>query len=347
MPVVNYFWNPLKDNVAEEYDENGDTLATYTSEAGLYGDLISQHRGGATSYYHYDGQGNTTALTNETGAITDTYAYNAFGEITEQTGTTENPYRYVGEKGYQYNEETSDYYIRERVYEPAIARWLSADPIGYDDSINRYLYGLNNAVCFVDPSGLFCMDCCCCAHKIELKLRDKNTERYGHIFDIILHRKLELHPLNGECTFEWWEWTDNPPKAYPKKCKNNWCELHGEKVQSWIFKKWDKRDKMPCPGEPEDVKVYDRPRLIGARPPRTRTIYFALRLLSSENCVSAGLCDAKSRSVCAVQYLKTGPSGRYKESFFMIIPCSPGALNVSPGANPIDGPYLPFIPDPE
>ena len=48
--------------MTEEYEDGVLSLA-YTHEPGLYGNLLSQNRNGVTSYYHYDGRGDTVALT--------------------------------------------------------------------------------------------------------------------------------------------------------------------------------------------------------------------------------------------------------------------------------------------
>ena len=70
--------------------------AVYTH--GLW--LISSNRGGTKRYFHYDGLGSTHALTDSTGATTDTYTYSAFGVQESSTGSLVNPYRYVGQWGY-------------------------------------------------------------------------------------------------------------------------------------------------------------------------------------------------------------------------------------------------------
>jgi outer membrane lipoprotein-sorting protein len=63
--------------VLEERDENGGLVVSY-----VHGDdLISQKRGNVKSYYHYDGLGSTRALTYSSGEITDTYTYDAFGNL--------------------------------------------------------------------------------------------------------------------------------------------------------------------------------------------------------------------------------------------------------------------------
>ena len=33
MPVVNYLWNPLNDNIVREFDDAGAVIAEYTTEA--------------------------------------------------------------------------------------------------------------------------------------------------------------------------------------------------------------------------------------------------------------------------------------------------------------------------
>lgn len=55
------------------------------------------------SVYLYDGHGSVVGLANENGKVTDTYAYDAFGNLISSTGSTENYYRYCGE---QFDETT-------------------------------------------------------------------------------------------------------------------------------------------------------------------------------------------------------------------------------------------------
>jgi RHS repeat-associated protein len=109
-----------------------------------------------TSYYHYDGLGSTLCLTDENGDVTDNYAYMAFGEEvdTGAANPTRNPFRYIGREGYYRDADTGDYYIRARTYSPALARWLSEDPIGYKGGMNVYAYVAGNHTSNLDPEGL-------------------------------------------------------------------------------------------------------------------------------------------------------------------------------------------------
>ncbi|MGD1908611.1 MAG: RHS repeat domain-containing protein [Leptolyngbyaceae cyanobacterium] len=137
--------------VLEEYDANTGTEVAYT-----YGnELISQSRGGVESVYLYDGHSGTRQLTDETGAVTDSYLYDAYGNVLKRIGDTENSYLYRGE---QSDSETGLQYLRARYNDTATERFISTDPFeGMMDlpvSRHRYLYGNNNPLTFIDPSGL-------------------------------------------------------------------------------------------------------------------------------------------------------------------------------------------------
>ena len=132
-------------------------LNNATSVSYVYGDdLLSQIRNGTTSIYHYDGLGSTRALSDSSGAITDTYAYEAFGEVLAQSGTTINDYLFAGE---QFDQNLGVYYLRARYYDQGIGRftqmdsWMgnSSDPV----TLHKYLYGNANPIMFTDPTGNF------------------------------------------------------------------------------------------------------------------------------------------------------------------------------------------------
>src|SRR5205807_182275 len=70
---------------------------------------ISQSQASGTSFYGYDGHGNVRILTDTTGAVTDQYDYDAFGNIISQAGSTPNVYLYSGE---QNDQNLALYYLR-------------------------------------------------------------------------------------------------------------------------------------------------------------------------------------------------------------------------------------------
>jgi large repetitive protein len=123
----------------------------------VYGlDLISQERGNADSYYLVDGLGSTRGLTNASGVVTDTYAYDAFGNAIASVGGTANNYLFAGE---QFDPNLGDYYLRQRYYDTDTGRFTRRDiyegrkfePFTRHD----YLYGNANPITYTDPAGLF------------------------------------------------------------------------------------------------------------------------------------------------------------------------------------------------
>jgi RHS repeat-associated protein len=156
MVAVNYLWNPINDNIVREFDDSDSTIAEYTTEPDLYGNIVSQNRDGQTNYPHFDGQGNTTEVTNEAGNVTDAIRYSSFGAVTQRTGATENPFLYVGRKGYCRDEMIAQLSVRRRQFLPAGGRWLCADPLGLAQDVNVYRYSRNSPTVRLDPSGLRC-----------------------------------------------------------------------------------------------------------------------------------------------------------------------------------------------
>ena len=89
-------------------------------------DLISQDQvdpatnSWHATFYAYDGHGNVRFLTNESGQVTDTYVYDAFGTLITATGSTNNRYLYTGE---QFDPNLGLYYLRARLMNPLTGRF--------------------------------------------------------------------------------------------------------------------------------------------------------------------------------------------------------------------------------
>jgi RHS repeat-associated protein len=115
---------------------------------------ISQSQTSGTTFYGYDGQGSVRLLMDSTGAATDRYDYDGFGNLTSQVGTTPNVFLYSGEQ----NDPTLGfYYLRARYMNPAGGRFSTADSyVGnpFDPcSLHRYTYAAGNPITNRDPSG--------------------------------------------------------------------------------------------------------------------------------------------------------------------------------------------------
>ncbi|MGE5380558.1 MAG: RHS repeat-associated core domain-containing protein [Methylocystaceae bacterium] len=91
------------------------------------------------------------------GTITDQYRYGPYGELANQTGTTNTPFHYNGRDGVM-TDDNGLYYMRARYYNPEVKRFINMDvligSINEGQSTNRFIYVYGNPVMVVDPLGL-------------------------------------------------------------------------------------------------------------------------------------------------------------------------------------------------
>ncbi len=136
--------------------------------------LISMKKGNDTLYFSYDMSGGSpvmvtyngvrytyvknllgdiVALADANGIIVCEYKYDAWGKPLSVTGTMAqaigalNPFRY---RGYIWDEDMENYYLRSRYYNPSLCRFLQADS---HLTINAFAYANNNPVMKVDAEG--------------------------------------------------------------------------------------------------------------------------------------------------------------------------------------------------
>jgi RHS repeat-associated protein len=124
-----------------------------------YRQFVSNNQGGTQiSYYVYDGHGSVRALTNPSGAVTDTYDYDAFGNLLHSTFTgsapTPNNYLFAGE---QFDPDLGMYFLRARYLNVSTGRFWSMDTFEGDDeaplSLHKYHYCSGDPVDLTDPTG--------------------------------------------------------------------------------------------------------------------------------------------------------------------------------------------------
>ena len=108
------------------------------------------------TFYHFDRMGSTLALSDDSGAVTDSYAYGPYGEALAHNGTSTQPFTYIGAFGVRV--EGALYQMRARYYDPQTAQFLSRDPLPprlHDvKSFNPYAYASQNPLRYVDPLGM-------------------------------------------------------------------------------------------------------------------------------------------------------------------------------------------------
>lgn len=121
-----------------------------------------------TEYYHYDHLGSVEAVTDETGNIVANQNHDAWGkrrnpDWTDNSSGGLSPITgNLGFTGHETLAEVGLVHMNGRIYDPALSRFLSADPhvqfVKDTQSFNRYSYVFNNPLRYADPTGYFSED---------------------------------------------------------------------------------------------------------------------------------------------------------------------------------------------
>ena len=113
------------------------------------GDRHPDDLGPPVRYELGDHLGSASLTVDDTGAWTNREEYFPYGE-TSFGSFARKRYRF---NGMERDEESGLAYHGARYYAPALARWVSVDPAGPIDGLNRYLAFRANPLTYVDPSG--------------------------------------------------------------------------------------------------------------------------------------------------------------------------------------------------
>ena len=135
----------------------------------IYGrGLLATATSDAVYCYHFNANGNTTALTDATQNIVNSYAYDPFGQVLDEQETIPQPFKFVGQFGVM-AESYGLYYMRARYYDPGVGRFISEDPIGFaGGDVNLFAYVKDDPVSFIDPWGLFKIKICLDTNTLQL-----------------------------------------------------------------------------------------------------------------------------------------------------------------------------------
>lgn len=113
-----------------------------------------------TTYYHVNLQGTPIAASDENGVQKWSQSYSSYGYHKENTSQINDK----GPTSFGFGAHVEDQYedkllvyMQGRYYDPALGRFLSVDPVGFNESnpasFNRYIYGNNNPNKYIDPNG--------------------------------------------------------------------------------------------------------------------------------------------------------------------------------------------------
>jgi RHS repeat-associated protein len=113
-------------------------------------------------FFHTDHLGSTVAVTDETGKQVWSAEYTPFGKQVSQDGELDHAAKFTGK---DLVEDTGLYYFNARWYDSELGRFVSEDPAADPNNPNLYVYGRNNPLRFIDPSGFW-------TYEVELNTGD-------------------------------------------------------------------------------------------------------------------------------------------------------------------------------
>lgn len=106
---------------------------------------------GATSFFYTkDHLGSIREMTDSSGAIRARYDYDPYGRATKLSGDKDS---LLGFTGHVTHSASGLALAQFRAYDPGTGRWLSPDPLGFDDGTNLYAYVHGNPIGYIDPDG--------------------------------------------------------------------------------------------------------------------------------------------------------------------------------------------------
>lgn len=156
------------EDILLELDGSNNIAARYTHGPSIDEPLIME-KGGASFFYHADGLGSITEITDSAGVVKQRYTYSSFGKIESQLDPNfVQPYTFTSR---EFDPETGLYHHRIRTLDPSTGRFNQEDPVlragdphvpyllpsllGHSQTLPPYVYVANDPVSLVDPFGLF------------------------------------------------------------------------------------------------------------------------------------------------------------------------------------------------
>lgn len=155
--TTNYLFDG--ESLIETVDQSGAIVARFAQGRGI-DEPLAESAANGVNYYEQNGLASVSSLTNPSGVVTQTYTYDSFGKVTNSSGNIGNSFRYTGR---DFDNESGLYYYRARYYDPNSGRFLSGDPLWFQEGMNLFAYVHNDSPNYFDPTGMAQL-CCRPAH---------------------------------------------------------------------------------------------------------------------------------------------------------------------------------------
>lgn len=174
-----------------------------------------------------DANNNVIALTDASGAVQKSYAYDPYGNTTLGSGGDANSQQYTGRE----NDGNSLYFYRNRYYMPGCMRFISEDPIGWaSGQTNNYAYVGGDPVGLFDPSGLKPGDSYCTVDAAAISAINEinptsiaqDTEYAGRIYGLPSGKYSYSAPVKGT------QRSSTPPPPPPGSPNAGRYHTHGQ-----------------------------------------------------------------------------------------------------------------------
>jgi RHS repeat-associated protein len=137
---ANLFWD--RTEIIEERLTTGEITRFFAD---------GESHNGAARYLTRDHLGSIREVTDIAGAIVTRNDYDPYGRLTRDGGTEDSRYGFTSHMNHVPSGLVLALY---RAYDPALGRWLNADPAGMTDGPNVHAYVANNPARYMDPLGL-------------------------------------------------------------------------------------------------------------------------------------------------------------------------------------------------
>jgi len=182
-------------------------------------------------FYHFDALGSTRLLTDASGTVTDSYSYDGWGNVTGHTGDTGQPYQFVGQLGYYTHYQIPSFGLLElgvRFYGPEVGRFTQRDRVdAAADGVSLYRYADDRPTVYVDTSGDIawipiiwggikiglCIGAVLearCIHRVldeAERIRDRHLDKVAHCYAVC--RLIRKCKLPADTAYYWATWFEN------------------------------------------------------------------------------------------------------------------------------------------